>query len=288
MSMCRSFVLACMLPFALGACGSKKNAALRSPTETLDAVLAPDSLSAALQKAGGGHFHGIALFRVEAVGQRDTNQGKPASPPAVTTLTDVWIDRRGNFRLLETNDQDGGREIVRVDREIAVALRYGKLVKRTAQDAESARFLAEALGAPRTAWELVRGQVDAKNAGGRIELGLGRKTGLSAGFSSGGALQRWRDSIVLKSLAGNVSVSGALPTSFECTASFRASRDSLPIEGEVAVSASIDQLGQVPDLAMPEAETLHLRQRTILEERALLGGICASATVPPATKRAVR
>jgi hypothetical protein len=35
-------------------------------------------------------------------------------------------------------------------------------------------------------------------------------------------------------------------------------------------------VGRVADLAMPEAEPLHVRQRTILEERALLGGLGAS------------
>ena len=35
-------------------------------------------------------------------------------------------------------------------------------------------------------------------------------------------------------------------------------------------------MGQVADLEMPEAETLEARQRTVLEERALLGGLRAS------------
>lgn len=288
MFMFRPFVLACLLPLALGACGSKKNAAARSPIETLDAVLAPDALAASLQKAGGGHFHAIALFRIEASSQADAKQGKPASPPAVTTMTDVWIDRAGNFRLLETNDQDGGREIVRVGREIAVGLRYGKLVKRSSQDVESAGFLAEALGGPRTAWEVVRAQVEAKSAGGRIELGVGHKVVLPPGFSSSGPLQKWRDSIDLKSLVGSVSLNGQLPTSFECTASFRARRDHLALEGEVAVSATIDQLGQVADVTMPDADTLHVRQRTILEEKALLGGLRGSARPGPSARKAPR
>jgi len=67
-----------------------------------------------------------------------------------------------------------------------------------------------------------------------------------------------------------------VPLAFACKTAFQAVRDQLPVEGEVAVSATLDQVGKVADIAMPEAETLHVRQRTILEERALLGGLSAS------------
>jgi hypothetical protein len=54
-------------------------------------------------------------------------------------------------------------------------------------------------------------------------------------------------------------------------------RDQLAIAGDVAVSAAVDQVGQVAAIAMPEAEALRLRQRTILEEKALLGNLGAAA-----------
>src|ERR1035437_10204654 len=106
MSMFRAFVLASLFVAALGGCASKKSLAAKSAVETLDAVLVPDAVVSALQKAGGGHFHSTALLRVEASRKADPAEGKPASPPAVTTMTDLWLDRQGNFRLLETNDQD--------------------------------------------------------------------------------------------------------------------------------------------------------------------------------------
>jgi hypothetical protein len=243
-----------------------------------------------LHKLGGGHFHSTALLRVEVSGKADPTEGKLASPAAITTTTDLWLDRQGNFRLLETNDQDGGRELVRFGRDIAVALRYGKLVKRTAEDAETTRFLAEAVGAPRMAWEIVRRQVEVKGEGGRYELGIGQRlAALPAAFPAGGSLQKWRGSIDVKSLGGSVGLSGTgagrVPEAFECKTTFRATRDALPIEGEVAVSATVDQIGKVPDVTMPDAETLHVRQRTILEEKSLLSGILSSATLPPPPKK---
>ena len=53
----------------------------------------------------------------------------------------------------------------------------------------------------------------------------------------------------------------------------------------MAVSATVDQIGRVPDVKMPDAEALHVRQRTILEEKALLGGIRSSVTLPPPPKK---
>jgi hypothetical protein len=294
MSMSRAFVLASLLVAALGGCASKKSAAAKSAVETLDAVLVPDAVVSALQKQGGGHFHSTALLRVEASRKADLAEGKLASPAAITTTTDLWLDRQGNFRLLEINDQDGGREIVRVGRDIAVALRYGKLVKRTAEDAETARFWAEAVGAPWMAWQIVRRQVEVKGEGGRYELALGQRLGdLPAAFPAGEALQKWRGSIDVKSLGGRVGLSGAgaglVPETFACKATFHATRDTLPdvipIEGEVAVSATVDQIGKVPDVTMPDAETLHVRQRTILEEKALLGGIRNTVPLPPPLKK---
>jgi hypothetical protein len=286
MSMSRAFVLASLLLAALGGCHSKKTEAPLGPTETLDTVLVPDALIAAIGKAGGGHYHATALFRAEAERKVAASEGKPASPPAVTTMTDLWLDGKGNFRLLETNDQDGGREIIRQGRDIAVALRYGKLVKRQAENGEIVRFLAEAVGAPRAAWEVVRRQVLVKaTAPGRYELAqAAHATELPSGFFSAqalqGGLQAWRRTVEVQSLIGRAGVEIGVPQIFECTAHFRATRDDLPIDGDVAVVASVDQLGKVPDVVMPEAESLQVRQRTILEEKALLSGIRSTLPLP--------
>jgi hypothetical protein len=275
---------ALVLPVAAAAaCGRTKTAAARTPIESLDSALAPAGLAAALRKSGGGHFHATAFFRADVVRKAEPDDGaKPASPSAVTTTTDLWMDKQGNYRLVESNDQDEGREIVRVGGEVAVALRYGKMIRRAAQDAERARFVAEALGAPWAAWEVVRRQVEVERGGQgvlRLKLG-GRLTGPPAPPAEG--LHKWRDSVVVKALdgEGTLDAEGMALLAFTCRTSFQAVRDELPIAGEIAVSAALDDMGKVGDIAMPEADTLHPRQRTVLEERALLGGLGASLAAP--------
>ncbi len=272
---------ALILVLVAAGCGRAKTAAGLSPVESLDGALAPSAFVANLRKAGGGHFHATARFRADAAARAQPDDGaKAASPPAVTTTTDLWMDKAGNFRLSESNDQDGGRDIVRVGGEIAAALRYGRMVRRPAQDAESNRLLAEALGAPWAVWEVVRRQVEVEGAGQgafRCKLG-GRLTNLPAGFPASVGLRKWRDTVLVKGLDGQVALdaAGKLPLAFACKTNFQAVRDELPIAGEIAVSATLDEVGKVADIVMPEAETLHLRQRTALEERALLGGLGAA------------
>jgi hypothetical protein len=282
MRMSFSFTLqAAAFVVAAAGCGQKRAVVAHSGLETLDAALAPAGFAAALRKAGGGHLHATALFHVDTGSKADPGDGsKPASPSAVTTTTDLWMDKQGNFRLVESNDQDGGREIVRVGGEVAVALRYGKMIRRSAQDSENTRFVAEALGAPWAAWEIVRRQVEVDDAGqGAYRLRQSsRLVDLPAGFPAAEGLRKWRDTVDVKTLEGQATVDLGthLPLAFACKTAFQAVRDQLPIAGEVNVAAALDQVGRVADLAMPEAEPLHVRQRTILEERALLGGLGAS------------
>jgi hypothetical protein len=278
---CTAFRAAAALAFLVAAgCGRGKSAARLPPAETLDGALSPSSLAAGLRRAGGGHFHATTLLRADVASAPPSAAGKPASPAAVTTTTDLWMDQAGNFRLVESNDQDGGREIVRVGGEIAVALRYGKTIRRPVQDTESNRVLAEALGGPWSAWEMVRRQVDVQPDGGVFRFKLGyRLASLPAGFLAAEGLRRWRDSVLVKSIEGQATLDAAtqLPSALTCKAAFEAVREQVPIVGEVAVSAALDQLGKVPKLEMPDADLLRTRQRTILEERALLGGISAAA-----------
>jgi hypothetical protein len=266
-------------------CGRGKTVAARTPLESLDRALAPAALVAALRQSGGGHYHATALLRADVIHQAEPDDGaRPASPPAVTTTTDLWMDRRGNYRLVESNDQDGGREIVRVGGEVAVALRYGKMIRRPTQDAESARLFAEALGAPWAAWEVVRRQVELEGAGpGVLRFKLGtRLVGLPAGFPPAEGLRKWRDSALVKALDGQATLdaAGAALRAFMCKTSFQAVRDELAIAGDIAVAATFDELGKVADIAMPTSESMHPRQRTVLEERALLGGLGASLEAP--------
>lgn len=262
---------------ALVACGGKKSPALRPPAQVLDGALQPSSLADGLRKLGGGHIHGVATFRVGlAGGPRPADGSKPASPEQVSTTTDVWMDRQGNFRILEVNDQDGGREIVRVGGEIGVALRYGKMVRRAAQDAESARYLDEALGGPWAAWEIVRRQAQVEGSGSDYRLRLGARPVAKPSAAPEG-LRKWRDSIVLQSLEGQASLTPEGLRSFACKASYQARRDDAAIEGAVAVSIAVDDIGKAAPVVIPPSETLRTRQRTALEEKALLGGVSASA-----------
>jgi hypothetical protein len=269
---------------AAASCGRSKPVAASMPDQVLDRALLPSTLVANLRAAGGGHFHASTRLRADVASAPDDGT-KPAAPAGVTTTTDLWVDRQGSFRLVEENDQDGGREIVRVGGEVAVALRYGKLMRRPARDTESERFLAEALGGPWTAWELVRRQVAVEDAGGGgLRLGLReRAAALPAGFPAPQGVRKWRDSAQITSLAGQVRLDagGKLPLAFACKAGFRATRDQLPIAGEVEVEATLADVGQVARIAMPDAGTLPVRQRTVLEERALLGGLPAAVNAVP-------
>jgi hypothetical protein len=271
-----------LLLVAAAGCARQRPATGPSPVTTLDQALVPATLAAGLRAAGGGHFHATATLRADLAAAAESGESsQPAAPSTVTTTTDLWMDRAGNFRLSESNDQDGGRDVVRVGGEIAVALRYGKLVRRPAQDSESNRFLAEALGAPWAAWEVVRRQVEVDSAGqASFQLKQGQRlVALPPDFPASAGLRKWRDSLAVKGIAGHVTLdaAGKLPLTFTCKASFQALRDASPIAGEVAVAATLAEVGKVADLTMPEADTLHVRQRTVLEERALLGGLGAAA-----------
>jgi hypothetical protein len=281
----RKALVATLVAAALAGCGGKNSTAARTPVEVLDDALVPVAIAAELRKQGGGHVHATATFHVDVAGT-DATGGKPASPPTVTTTTDLWLDKQGNFRLLEVNDQDGGREIVRVGPDIAVALRYGKMIRRAAQDAESLRYLNEALGAPWAAWEIVRRQVEVEDRSGGYRLRLGKKrVELPAGFPAAEGLRKWRDSITVKSLDGQATAQsgGKVVLAFACKAAYQAVRDGVAVEGSVDVTMSVDQLGKKVAVVLPAAETLQTRQRTVLEEKALLGGI-GSSTWPAGKK----
>src|SRR3982750_5014995 len=63
-------------------------------------ALRPEVFAAALKRIGGAHFRATARFAAGPSG---------GTPNIVTTTTDVWVDRAGNYRFVEQNDRDGGR-----------------------------------------------------------------------------------------------------------------------------------------------------------------------------------
>ena len=120
----------------------------------------------AASEIGGAHFHATSRFTVGPSG---------GTPNVVTTTTDVWVDRTGNYRFREQNDRDGGREVVLYGRELSVALRYGKMIRRVAEEPEPSRLLEEAVGAPFAVFDLVRAQ-GARRARGTELVGGARAT----------------------------------------------------------------------------------------------------------------
>jgi hypothetical protein len=277
----RHWIVASLLVVAaLSGCGRAKRDGIPEPDQELEAAVQPAALVSGLRRLSGAHFHATAAFRVSAATTPDAD-----GRDAITTTIDLWIDKQGNFRLAESNDQDGGREVVRVGSELAVALRYGKLMRRPAQDPEPQRFLEEGVGAPSAAWDTVRRFVEVVPAGSRA-FRLSKTAHERPAPAAATALRKWRETVDVQTLAGDarLDASGGLQ-SFSLTARLRAMRDGIPIEGEIAVAASVDEVSA--PVTMPAAETLQARQRTILEERALLGGL-GGRTPPlqPAPKKA--
>lgn len=275
----RSRILATLLlAAAWPSCSRGKRSEVQPPDQELDAALRPATLVSGLRRVAGAHFHATSTFRVNASGGPDAG-----AKDSITTTTDLWIDKQGNFRLAESNDQDGGREVVRVAGELAVALRYGKFIRRPAQDPEPQRFLEEGVGAPSAAWDIVRRFVEVVPAGSR-GFRLSKAAEPRAELAASTPLRKWRETVDVQSLVGDAQLdaSGGLQT-FSLASHFRAVRDGTPIEGELAVAASVD--AAVAPVIMPVAETLPARQRTILEERALLGGLGGRIAALPSSPK---
>jgi hypothetical protein len=97
-------------------------------------------------------------------------------------------------------------------------------------------------------------------------------------------LRKWRETVEVQSLVGDAQfdANGGLQTC-SLASHFRAMRDGTPIEGELAVAATVDAV--VAPVTMPAAETLPARQRTILEERALLGGLGGRVAALPSSPK---
>lgn len=247
--------------------------------EELENTLAPAGIAKALRKAGGGQFHAVTTLDI---GPPGTAAQTPGIRDAVTTTTDIWMDKLGNYRLLETNDRDGGREIIVHGKDVAVALRYGRLIKRPVQEVEIGRFLEEGLGGPVAAWEIARrfAEVVRKDEGAGAErhttlevTKASEPQSVKADLEIASALQKWRESVNVDSLGGQVHIDGStlLPMKINLEARFGLTREGTPLTGIVRTAAEVRDVGKVVPLEPPQAEELQVRQRTILEERALLG-----------------
>jgi hypothetical protein len=283
----RIHVVALVLSGALPvtACRGKHDADAPRPV-VLSEVIRPEAYATAIRKLGGGHYHATTKLAVGPAG---------AEPTTVATTTDVWLDRAGNYRLHEENDQDGGRDVVLHGRELAVALRYGKMVRRVAEEPEPSQLLEQGLGAPWSLYELVAPRAGVAPSGGAtggakttvftLTLGDGRDAPSSPEPLYG--MRAWRGSAKIEALDGKVvadDASGAL-TRVDLSARFSAKGPAGPVTGTFDVHAALTEVGSVAAITRPDAEELALRQRTVPEQRELLRGLVQSRPPPPPARR---
>ena len=261
-------------------------------TALADAVR-PDVFAPALRRIGGARYHGTARFAIAQAG---------AAPNAVTTTTDVWVDRAGNYRIKEENDRDGGRDVVLTGRELAVALRYGKMIRRIAEEPEPTRLLEEALGAPGAAFDLVAPSARVAKTGSELvggvkatvfdlQLAEGKPAAASASEKAHArsapfvGLREWRADATIESLSGRVVVDDASGALVRCdiSAKFTAKVASGTVQGAIDVHTVLTDVANVPTIDKPAAEDLVMRQRTLPEQRELLRGLGqtrAAAEIP--------
>ena len=261
-------------------------------TALADAVR-PDVFAPALRRMGGARYHGTARFAIAQAG---------SAPNAVTTTTDVWVDRAGNYRIKEENDRDGGRDVVLTGRELAVALRYGKMIRRIAEEPEPTRLLEEALGAPGAAFDLVAPSARVAKTGSELvggvkatvfdlQLGNGKPAAASASEKAHArsapfvGLREWRADATIESLSGRVVVDDASGALVRCdiSAKFTAKVASGTVQGAIDVHTVLTDVASVPTIDKPAAEDLVMRQRTLPEQRELLRGLgqTRAAAEPP-------
>ena len=268
-------------------CARGPDAEAHRQTATLGEAMRPAFFAEALRHAGGGHYHGTARF---AVGLASPDDG-------VTTTTDVWVDGARGYRVAETNDRDGGREVVLAGRELFVALRYGKMIRRVAEEPEPTRLLEEALGAPWAAWELAapyaaiaRGGSELVGGARATEYRVTRATARTedpAARATDKGLRAWRADVFVSALEGRALVddaTGAL-VKLDLSATFTAKRDGHDLAGALEVHGALDAVASTPAVARPAAEDLALRQRIVPEQRELLAGLPSVRLPPPAATK---
>jgi hypothetical protein len=276
------------LPLASASCSRAPHSAAERRTATLAEALRPSFFADALRRAGGAHYHGTARF---AAGLSTPDDG-------VTTTTDVWVDRVRNYRIAETNDREGGRDVVLAGRELSVALRYGKMIRRIAEEPEPTKLLEEALGAPWAAWEIAAPWATVQSGGasagaGTTEYRLSRaptRTDDPAVTAADKGLRAWRTDVVVDQLAGRAVVddaTGAL-REVELSAGFTTKREGRAIKGSIEVRGTLTDLGATAAITAPASEDLALRQRIVPEQRELLGGLPSTRLPPPPPPRAAR
>jgi hypothetical protein len=187
-------------------------------------------------------------------------------------------------------------------RELSVALRYGKMIRRVAEEPEPSRLLEEALGAPWAAFELsapvarVTRSGEERMSGAKasvyeLALAAGDKpkaAALRAGTRPAVGLRSWRKDATVQALSGRAVVddaTGALIRA-DLNVRFAAKGEGGPVAGTLEVHSELQEIAATQPITRPEqAQELAFRQRLIPEQRELLRGLPqAPAPEPPRQK----
>ena len=266
-----------LVALGAGACGRHRGKPETSPVVAPAEAFRPAFLAEALRKLGGAHYHATLRYGVGRAG---------SAPLTITTTTDVWLDRTGNYRLREENDRDGGREVILTGRELAVALRYGKMIRRVAEEPEPSRMLEEGLGAPWAAFELCAPRMHVEKTGDElvggaratsytltlgdgaaVAQGAGPRASVDAGCGPGAARRP------IETLSGRAIIddaTGAL-LAVNLTATFQARGDAGPEHGAVEVHASLAEVG------VDAGNRTAGGRRAVVAAAHRAGGACAAA-----------
>jgi hypothetical protein len=280
-----------LVSLGAGACGRHGSKPETSQVVAPAEAFRPGFFAEALRRLGGAHYHATLRYSVGRAG---------SVPLAILTTTDVWLDRTGNYRLREENDRDGGREVILTGRELAVALRYGKMIRRVAEEPEPSRLLEEGLGAPWAAFELCAPRMHVEKTGDD-PVGGARATSYTLALGDGAAvaanapapalpltgMRAWRGTATIETVSGRAVVddaTGAL-LAVDLAGTFQARGDAGPEHGAVEVHASLAEVASTAAIERPAAEELSLRQRTVPEAHALLRGLAEPDRRPPGTPR---
>jgi hypothetical protein len=291
-----ALALVLLLALATGGCHERARP-LTKPAAAVDAALQPERFATALRKLGRAHVRALTRFFAGP---------NAAGLEGVSTETDIWLDEHGNWRMVDINDRDGGREVVLHGQQLSVALRYGKMIRRPAEEPEPSHLLQEGLGGPFAAWNLLRESSTVDDFGD--EERDGRKVHLykmtnarrtrGRGAASPDSVDRlaWRKTVLAGAVEGTVvvdSLTGA-PLLAELRARYSMRRPTgtpgqwAPMVGALEVRTSVEEIGASPEIAPAEAEDPPQRMRTVPDEKALLGGLArapntstSSAKGPP-------
>jgi len=280
-----------LVSLGAGACGRHGGKPETSQVVAPAEAFRPAFFAEALRRLGGAHYHATLRYSVGRAG---------SVPLAILTTTDLWLDRTGNYRLREENDRDGGREVILTGRELAVALRYGKMIRRVAEEPEPSRLLEEGLGAPWAAFELCAPRMHVEKTGDDL-VGGARASSYTLTLGDGAAvtakapvpalpltgLRAWRGTATIETLSGRAVVddaTGAL-LAVDLTGTFQARGEAGPEHGAVEVHASLADVASTAVIERPAADELSLRQRTVPEAHALLRGLAEPERRAPAALR---